>query len=110
MTTAIASAAALSDLRSACCQGTFYRAFTREESSAIANLHIEANGDSSNAYVEVIYQSNTERAYGFHAAPGIAAHLVWVICSPDLMGLSLGREIATLIRTGEMVRDAAPED
>lgn len=102
MTTATASVAAASDLRSTCCEGVFYRPFTREQSSAIANLHIEAHGVQQNGFVEVIYQSNPERAYGFHATPGFTAHLIWVICSPDLLGLSLGRIMAQARKDGSL--------
>lgn len=73
-----------------------FRPFTVEQSSAIANVEIDGTA------VEVIFQSNTDRAYGFDATPAFAARLAEVICSPDLLGLSLGRLIASARRNGDL--------
>ena len=73
-----------------------FRPFTAEQSSAIANVEIDGTA------VEVIFQSNTDRAYGFDATPAFAAHLAEVISSPDLLGLSLGRLISDARRNGDL--------
>jgi hypothetical protein len=73
-----------------------FRPFTREESSAIANIEIDGTA------VEVIFQSNTDRAYGFDATPAFATHLAEVISSPDLLGLSLGRLINDARHSGDL--------
>ena len=52
--------------------------------------------------MEVIFQSNSDRAYGFDATPAFAAHLADVISSPDLLGLSLGRLISDARRNGDL--------
>ena len=78
----------------ATCIAPITRCFTTEESSAIFNLELDALA------VEVIFQSNPERAYGFKATPAFAARLAEVMCSPDLMGLSLGRIISEARKTG----------
>lgn len=75
-----------------------FRTFTREESSAIHNLHIEHEG-----YVEVIFQSNTERAYGFNSNPEFCADLVKIISYTDCAGVSLGRLIAQARANGNLV-------
>jgi hypothetical protein len=77
------------------------RAFTVAQSSAIANLLIDGTA------VEVIFQSNADRAYGFDASLSFAARLVEVISSPDLLGLSLGRLIADARRSGDLQEIAA---
>jgi hypothetical protein len=74
-----------------------FRTFTREESSAINNLHIEQEG-----YVEVIFQNNTERAYGFTSNPEFCADLIDVISYTDLRGESLGRLIAQARKNGNL--------
>jgi hypothetical protein len=73
-----------------------FRPFTAEQSSAIANVEIDGTA------VEVIFQSNSDRAYGFEATPAFAAHLADVISSPDLLGLSLGRLISDARRNGDL--------
>lgn len=75
-----------------------FRTFTREESSAIHNLHIEHEG-----YVEVIFQSNTEKAYGFDSNPEFCADLVKIISYTDCAGISLGRLIAQARKNGNLV-------
>jgi hypothetical protein len=74
-----------------------YRTFTREESSAIHNLHIEREG-----YVEIIFQNNTERAYGFAADPLFCADLIDIISYSDLRGESLGRVIDKARKNGNL--------
>jgi hypothetical protein len=78
-----------------------FRSFTTEQSSAIANVEIDGTA------VEIVFQSNTNRAYGFDATPAFSAHLLEVISSPDLLGLSLGRLIADARRNGDLT--AIPE-
>lgn len=80
--------------------GCFYRPFTREQSSAIANLHLELQGEAD-AFVEVIFHSS-ERAYGYWASPAFAEHLLSIMGSPDLLGLSLGRVIAQARKDGSL--------
>jgi len=75
-----------------------FRTFTREESSAIYNLHIEQEG-----YVEVIFQSNTERAYGFDSNPEFVSDLIDVISHTDCKGISLGSFIAQARKNGNLV-------
>jgi hypothetical protein len=74
-----------------------YRTFSTSESSAIYNLHIEREG-----YIEVIFQSNTERAYGFSASPTFCEDLIDILSYSDLRGESLGRVIATARKNGDM--------
>jgi hypothetical protein len=74
-----------------------YRTFTREESSAIHNLHIEREG-----YVEVIFQSNVNRAYGYNSNEAFCADLIDIISYVDLRGESLGRVIATARKNGDL--------
>ena len=73
-----------------------FRTFTREESSAIYNLHIEREG-----FVEVIFQSNTERAYGYDADPTFCEILIEVIRYSDLP-ISVGQCIAHALRNGKL--------
>jgi hypothetical protein len=73
-----------------------FRTFTREESSAIYNLHVELEG-----FVEVIFQSNTERAYGFNADPTFCEDLIEAISYSDLP-ISVGRMIAQARRNGKL--------
>ena len=79
-----------------------FRTFTRDESSAIYNLHIEQEG-----YVEVIFQSNTEKAYGFSSTPAFCEVLSYVISTPDLAPYiekqSIGKLIAQARRNGDLV-------
>jgi len=78
-----------------------FRPFTTEQSSAIANIEIDGTA------VEVIFQSNADRAYGFDATPAFAARLIEVISSPDLLGLSLGRLISDARRSGDLQQIAS---
>jgi hypothetical protein len=73
------------------------RTFSTAESSAIHNLHIEREG-----YVEVIFQSNIERAYGFSAGVAFCEDLIDILSYSDLRGESLGRVIATARKNGDM--------
>jgi len=77
--------------------GAVYRTFDISESSAIHNLHIEQEG-----YVEVTFQSNTERAYGFSASVTFCADLIDILSYVDLRGESLGRVIAIARKNGDM--------
>ncbi len=74
-----------------------YRTFSTAESSAIYNLHIEQEG-----YVEVIFQSNTGRAYGFNASVTFCEDLIDIISYSDLRGESLGRVIAQARKNGDL--------
>jgi hypothetical protein len=87
--TAIASAIAAN--------GAVYRTFSVEESSAIYNLHIEQEG-----YIEVIFQSNTDRAYSFTASVTFCEDLIDILSYSDLRGESLGRVIAQARKNGDM--------
>ena len=80
-----------------------FRTFTAEQSSAIANIEIDGTA------VEIIFQSNVERAYGFGASPAFSQRLTEVISSPDLLGLSLGRLIADARRSGDLTPIPQPE-
>ncbi len=73
-----------------------YRTFTTAESSAIYNLHIEQEG-----YVEVIFQSNTGRAYGFNSNPEYCARLIDAISYTDLP-YSIGKVIAEGRKNGDL--------
>jgi hypothetical protein len=74
-----------------------YRTFTTAESGAIYNLHVEQEG-----YVEVIFQSNTGRAYGFNSNPTFCEDLIDMISYTDLRGESLGRVIAQARKNGDL--------
>ena len=75
--------------------GAVYRNFTIEESSAIFNLHIEKN------FVEVIFHSNTDRAYGFTADFEFCIRLVDAISYTDLP-YSVGKMIAQGRKNGDL--------
>ena len=91
MATATASAARIA------ANGAVYRTFTREESSAIQNLHIEQEG-----YIEVIFQSNHNRAYGYTASVTFCEDLIDIISYVDLRGESLSRVISIALKNGDM--------
>jgi hypothetical protein len=74
-----------------------FRTFTIEQSSAIHNLHIEQEG-----YVEVIFQSNTEKAYGFNSNPEFCAKLIDAISYTDLP-YSIGKMIAEGRKNGDLI-------
>jgi hypothetical protein len=92
MTTATASASRIA------ANGAVYRTFTIEQSSAIHNLHIEEEG-----YVEVIFQSDTSKAYGFDSNPYFISYLIDVISYTDCKGESLGRLIAKGRKNGNLI-------
>lgn len=73
-----------------------YRSFTKEQSSAIANIEVDYLA------VEIIFQSNQDRAYGFNATSDFADYLIEVLESPDLKGISLGRLIAEARKSGDL--------
>jgi hypothetical protein len=73
-----------------------YRTFSVDESSAIYNIEIDEN------FVEIIFQSNTEKAYVFNGSNRFIAHLSEVIKSPDLLGFSLGSTIAKARKNGDL--------
>lgn len=81
-----------------------FRTFTREESSAIYNLHIEQGNIITGmpGFVEVIYQSNTEKAYGFTANPEFVMDLIEIISWKDCKGISLGRLIHQAKQNGNL--------
>lgn len=72
-----------------------YRTFTIEESSAIYNLHIEKD------YVEVIFQSNIDRAYGFNSNSAFTTRLIDAISYTDLP-YSVGKMIAQGRKNGDL--------
>lgn len=73
-----------------------FRTFTREQSSAIYNLHVERGG-----FVEVIFQSNPSRAYGFTATPAFCERLIDAISYSDLP-YSIGKMIAEGRKNGNL--------
>ena len=81
-----------------------FRTFSIDESSAIHNIEIDSN------FVEIIFQSNTERAYVFKGSSRFIAHLSEVIQSPDLLGLSLGSVIAKARKNGDLEQIEFPQD
>lgn len=80
-----------------------YREFTREQSSAIARLHVEQGCHTTGqpGFVEIVFQSS-DRAYGFDADPTFCDDLIQIISCPDLGGVSLGRLIAQARRNGNL--------
>jgi hypothetical protein len=81
-----------------------YRTFTIDESSAIYNIEIDEN------FVEIIFQSNTEKAYIFKGSDRLIPYLSEVIKSPDLLGQSLGSLIAKWRKSGDLEQIQFPED
>jgi hypothetical protein len=81
-----------------------YRTFTVEQSSAIHNVEIDGH------FVELIFQSNTERAYVFKGSSRMIAHLTAMLQSPDLLGNSLGATIAKARKSGDLEIIEFPED
>ena len=73
-----------------------YRVFSVDESSAIANIEIDQD------LVEIIFHSNTEKAYSFRGSSRFIAHLTAMIQSPDLLGNSLGATIAKARKVGDL--------
>lgn len=73
-----------------------YRSFSVEESSAIANVEIDQD------LVEIIFHTNTEKAYSFRGSSRFIAHLTAMIQSPDLLGNSLGATIARARKIGDL--------
>jgi hypothetical protein len=73
-----------------------YRVFSVDESSAIANIEIDQD------LVEIIFHSNTEKAYSFMGSSRFIAHLTAMIQSPDLLGNSLGATIARARKIGDL--------
>lgn len=60
--------------------------------------------------MEIVFQSNTEKAYVFKGTDRMIAHLSAVIQSPDLLGLSLGSVIAKARKSGDLEQIEFPED
>lgn len=81
-----------------------YRSFDVDQSSAIANVEIDGK------YVELIFHSNTEKAYIFRGSDRFIAHLSAMIQSPDLLGFSLGSTIAKARKNGDLEQIEFPED
>ncbi len=73
-----------------------YRTFTVDESSAIHNIEIDQD------LVEIIFQSNHEKAYLFKATSRYVVYLTEIIKSPDLLGFSLGSVIAKGRKVGDL--------
>lgn len=78
-----------------------FRTFTVDESSAINNIEIDEN------LVEIVFQTNTERAYSFEASDQFVEELSEIIQSPDLLGFSMGYVISNARKFGALV--ALPE-
>ena len=74
--------------------------FTREQSSAIAAIEINENE------VNISYQSNPDRSYTFTASDSIIAEIeeraAQVIMNAPM--LSIGRFIAELVKSGDLVQ------
>jgi hypothetical protein len=81
-----------------------YRTFTVDESSAIYNVEIDEN------LVEIIFHSNTERAYVFRGSDRLIPYLTSVLKSPDLLGQSLGSLIAKWRKSGDLEYIEFPQD
>ncbi len=81
-----------------------YRTFTVDESSAIHNIEIDQD------LVEIIFQSNTEKAYAFKATSRYVVFLTEIIKSPDLLGFSLGSVIAKARKVGDLQIIESTED
>ena len=81
-----------------------YRVFSVDESSAIHRIEIDEN------LVEIVFHSNTERAYSLEGSSRFIAHLSEVIKSPDLLGFSLGSVIAKARKNGDLMIILFPED
>jgi hypothetical protein len=81
-----------------------YRVFSVDESSAIYNIEIDEN------CVEIIFQSNHEKAYAFNATSRFAAHLTEILKSPYLLGFSLGSVIAKARKIGDLQQSEFSED
>jgi hypothetical protein len=85
-------------------QPPIFRTFTKEQSKAIHNIEIDSN------FVEIVFHSNTEKAYVFKGNKYIIAHLSEMIKSPDLLGFSLGSTIAEARKVGSLEKLEFPED
>lgn len=81
-----------------------FRSFTKDQSSAICNIEIDEN------LVEIIFHSNTEKAYAFRGNDYIIRHLTAMIKSPDLLGYSLGSTIAEARKVGSLEQIVFTED
>ncbi len=81
-----------------------YRTFTIEESKAIYNIEIDEN------LVEIIFHSNTEKAYVYEGSDVAISKLTAMIKSPDLLGESLGKVRANLCKSGDLKQIEFVED
>jgi hypothetical protein len=81
-----------------------YRSFSVDESSSIANVEIDSN------FVEIIFQSNTEKAYLFKGSDRLIPYLTEVIKSPDLLGQSLGGLYHKWRKSGDLEEIVFSED
>ena len=81
-----------------------YRVFSVDESSAIHNIEIDGN------FVEIVFQSNTEKAYLFQGSVAFIPHISAIIQSPDLGGYSLGSVIAKARKNGDLQQIEITED
>lgn len=73
-----------------------FRVFTVEESTALYRIEVDEN------FVEIIFRSNTEKAYLFRGSDRLIPHLIEVLKSPDLLGQSLGSLIARSRKIGDL--------
>jgi hypothetical protein len=73
-----------------------YRVFSVDESKAIHQIEIDGK------FVEIIFQSNTEKAYLYAGTDRMIAHLIAMLRSPDLLGNSLGATIAKARKNGDL--------
>jgi hypothetical protein len=81
-----------------------FRTFTKDESSAIYNIEIDEN------LVEIIFHSNTEKAYVYEGTNAAIFKLSEMIKSPDLLGESLGKVRANLCKSGDLKQIEFVED
>jgi len=81
-----------------------YRSFSVDESSSIANVEIDSN------FVEIVFHSNTEKAYLFKGSDRLIPYLTEVIKSPDLLGQSLGGLYHKWRKSGDLEQIVFPED
>ncbi len=81
-----------------------FRTFSIDESSAIRNIEIDED------LVEIVFQSNHEKAYAFKATSRYVVYLTEILKSPDLLGFSLGSVIAKGRKVGDLQQIEFSED
>ena len=81
-----------------------FRTFSIDDSSAIRSIEIDKD------QVEIVFQSNHEKAYLFKATSRYVVYLTEILKSPDLLGFSLGSVIAKGRKVGDLQIIEFPED